>query len=132
MKKHIYIVLFSILITSCDVEEFLDVKPTGSLIPETVEHYDKLLENPTIHNGTWSNLAYMDPDVYLSDALYENLANEYSKRQYEWQADTYEVEGSNSDDTDWKNKYRSIYNKIHANRNTLINKNIPSSNMSTK
>ena len=65
MKKTIFILLISVLLASCDTDSFLDVKPTGTLIPEEVAHYDKLLENPTQQYYAYNNTYYMDPEVEL-------------------------------------------------------------------
>ncbi len=60
MKKLIYIFITIVLVTSC--KDFLDVTPTGVVIPHTVEQYDLILKG--ISNINLSEAIYMDPDVY--------------------------------------------------------------------
>ena len=105
MKKTITILFISILVTSCDIDNFLDVKPTGSLIPQTVEDYDNLLEDPLITVDVWSNLHYMDPDVFMPEETYYGLTKN-RQLQYEWSATPYD---ETEDDKDWEYRYKYIY-----------------------
>ena len=110
MKKYIYIVLAIAFLHSCNVDEFLDVKPTGTVIPQTVQDFDQLLNNPTGSNndGYWSNLDYIDPDVFLNDELFNRLgANDLSEiKAYKWENSLYL---GNDDDPDWNRGYAKIY-----------------------
>ena len=111
MKKifYLFIILFC---TSC--KKFLDVKPTGVLIPQTVEDYDKLLNNPSIARPTLNNLWCLDPDTYLTDNLYDALWDPQNLKQYTWDTATADI---NEDDYDWNNRYAAIliYNEIIPN-----------------
>lgn len=62
MKKIIYIIICLLALNSCD--EFLDVKPTGVVIPESVEHFDQMLTG--VNYFFESVVLYMDPDVYTN------------------------------------------------------------------
>ena len=107
MKKYIFIILSTILLTSCvNPDEFLDVKPTGTLIPQTVEDFDKLLEDYKSSFTTWNNMTYMDPDVYMPGKNYNDLWRNKWKRQYEWAQPQFT---NDEDDIDWINKYERIH-----------------------
>lgn len=67
MKILIRFILIFLLFNSFSVDEFLDAKPTGALIPETVEGFDKLLESPVTSCETFRYLTFMGPDVYFTD-----------------------------------------------------------------
>lgn len=43
MKKSIYILLFSILLSATGCDKFLDITPTGRVIPETAQDYRELM-----------------------------------------------------------------------------------------
>jgi len=62
MKKIIYIIICVLVLNSCD--DFLDVKPTGVVIPESVEHFDQMLSG--VNYFFESVVLYMDPDVYTN------------------------------------------------------------------
>ena len=114
MKKQILILLVSVIILgSCNPDEFLDIKPTGTLIPKTVEDFDKLLEDYNTSFSTMNNLTYMDPDTYMPGKNYNDLYRNKWKRQYEWAENQYTAE---ENDYDWV--YR--YEKIHV-YNLIIN-----------
>ncbi len=82
MKKTLYLVLsllivLSVSTTSC-TDEFLDVIPTGVVIPNTVDHYDQML------NGVYTSAVgqaelYMDPDVFIESASSSYL---WTEKQY--------------------------------------------------
>lgn len=60
MKKILYIIIGVLTLSACN-EDFLDVVPTGMVIPKTVEDYDKMLLGIRYYNS--SPLFYMNPDV---------------------------------------------------------------------
>ncbi|TRZ41303.1 RagB/SusD family nutrient uptake outer membrane protein [Robertkochia solimangrovi] len=105
--KNLFILTFiAILFVSCNADEFLDVVPTGSKIPNTIEDYDKLLEDHQTANPTWANIYYMDPDTYLTDEIYNAITYEFQRNQYRWSQDQFL---QNEDDNNWKYKYQRIY-----------------------
>lgn len=112
--KNIFILLFiALAFTSCDT--FLDVKPTGSLIPKTLEDYDKLMGSPWAISKGPDNMVYMDPDIYMPGKSYADLAgNIANQKQYSWADDFFKPE---DDDSDWNNRYNLIHivNEIIAN-----------------
>ncbi len=106
MKKTIFILLISVLLASCDTDSFLDVKPTGKLIPETVADFDKLLENPSNQYYAYRNTFYMDPDVELGPNGDQRLWSLSMKRQYEWAEHIF---NEDENDYDWNYNYQYIY-----------------------
>ena len=48
MKKIISFLIIAITLISCDADDFLDIKPKGELIPETLEDYDLILNSTDI------------------------------------------------------------------------------------
>jgi len=109
MKKQILIILVAVtaLLGACtDPDEFLDVKPTGTLIPQTVEDFDKLMESPSTSYTTWYNMTYMDPDTWMPGKNYNDLWMNKWKRQYEW-ADDHLTADEN--DSDWANRFVMIH-----------------------
>jgi len=109
MKKYslIFLIVVSALFGSCiDPDEFLDVKPTGTLIPQTVEDFDKLMEAPATSYTTWYNMTYMDPDTWMPGKNYNDLWRNNWKRQYEWAEQQYTAE---EDDSDWVNRFTMIH-----------------------
>jgi len=105
MKKYIILLTLTFtLLTACD--DFLDVIPTGSLIPNTVEDFDKLLNEKRLSHTNWTNLAYMDPDAYMPGHQYYNMWVPRWQKQYTWREDPYEEK---SQDPDWNSRYKYIY-----------------------
>jgi len=110
MKKYI-IILICICTSFAACDDFLDVIPTGTLIPTTVDDYDKLLNNRNLHVSCWNNLAYMDPDWYMPDNHYHNIWSASRKKQYIWHEHPYELK---ENDSDWNSRYKYIliYNEV--------------------
>ncbi len=106
MKKILKTIIISIILVSCNNDNFLDVIPNGTLIPQTIEDFDKLLEDPFVTYGVWTNLNYMDPDLYMSDLTYNGLTDMERQLQYEWDESPY---GLTKDDKDWIDRYKYIY-----------------------
>ena len=123
MKKIVYLVAI-LLCTSC--KKFLDVKPTGVLIPQTVEDYNKLLNNPNIAQPSLNNLWCIDPDIYLTNTLFDALWDLQNLKQYTWDTTTADV---NENDYDWNYRYAAIhiYNEIIPNIDAAQTGNVPES-----
>jgi hypothetical protein len=110
MKKYIIILTLTLTVfTAC--EDFLDVKPTGSLIPSTVEDYDKLLNQKPICHTNWINMAYMDPDLYMPGDHYANIWEPHWENQYQWTDEYYDAKAH---DWDWNDRFKwiHIYNQV--------------------
>lgn len=108
MKK-ISILLTAILFLAC--EDFLDVKPTGTRIPNTVEDFDKLLNNVKIGYSNVQNVMFMDPDHDLPGDHYAGIWEPIRRRQYGWELHAYEQQDQ---DPDWNTRYQhiNVYNQI--------------------
>ncbi|RLD70789.1 MAG: hypothetical protein DRI98_07000 [Bacteroidetes bacterium] len=112
MKRYFTIIILALTcLTACD--EFLDVIPTGKVIPNTVEDFDKLLNNPSLVYNTWGNMAYMDPDLYMPENNYNNMWQSKWRKQYTWSEDPIDEKDQ---DPDWNTRYKYIY--VY---NTIIN-----------
>ncbi|MCP4460750.1 MAG: RagB/SusD family nutrient uptake outer membrane protein [Cytophagales bacterium] len=108
MKKYILLLTFTWFF-SCN--DFLDVKPTGTVIPKTVEDFDKLLNNKLITHDNVQNVLFMDPDWWLPGFHYSGIWQPVYRKQYNWDPNPYEVV---QQDTDWNGRYQQIavYNEI--------------------
>lgn len=91
-----------ILIGAC--KKFLDVKPKGVVIPETVSDYDKMM-NGVVSNLVCSYLVYLDPDNGVSDQVAVSTGA-VSYRAYGWEPFISTV---SDQDADWNRLYKSIY-----------------------
>lgn len=109
MKLHkIYILVFVLGMFSCqNPDEFLDVLPTGRVIPTTLEDFDNLLNSPDFFFRRQENLALMDPDVYLNDVAFSTISNDNVKvNAYSWITDLRLVEQS---DPDYVRNYQMLH-----------------------
>ncbi|UNY98561.1 RagB/SusD family nutrient uptake outer membrane protein [Zhouia spongiae] len=112
-KRHIYILLTFLTLSACQSpDDFLDVEPTGYIIPSTLEDYDKMLQDYAIIRGTGSgvgnNTRFMDPDVYHNQASFNTISNSTpSVNAYTWQHDLFDPAVSDND-------YNGLYQYIHV------------------
>src|SRR5882757_2818227 len=90
--KILYISMISVLVIFSSCNKFLDVKPKGKLIPETVADYDHLLDNEDIvkfmflDNNTGCMLGYMTDNMNMSDGyakiIYIGASNPNMEQYY--------------------------------------------------
>jgi hypothetical protein len=90
--KILYLSMISVLVIFSSCNKFLDVKPKGKLIPETVADYDHLLDNEDIvkfmflDNNTGCMLGYMTDNMNMSDGyakiIYIGASNPNMERYY--------------------------------------------------
>jgi hypothetical protein len=106
MKKYSIVIITLLLTALSACDDFLDVIPTGTHIPSTVEDYDKMLNNGSLIYTNWYNLHYMDPDMYMPDAHYNNIWQNQWRKQYTWSEDPYDEKAQ---DGDWNQRYKYIY-----------------------
>jgi len=130
MKKILYI-LIAISLSSC--KDFLDVKPTGGKILESVEDYDKLLNYYQLANlSNYENLIYKDPDMALNNQQYGALgaSGKIAQKQYTWSNDTHMI---TDNDWDWNSRYSGIgnYNEVLDNIDAAPLGNVPASKRTT-
>ncbi|WGQ10749.1 RagB/SusD family nutrient uptake outer membrane protein [Pedobacter gandavensis] len=104
--KYIYVILSCILFSACK-KNWLDAKPTSSLIiPTKVEDFQALLDNPNVMNlnqcGGAGELSAGDfqttYEAYLSSPIQDRNA-------YTWAVKDDYYEGS---DADWRNAYQRV------------------------
>lgn len=107
--KTIYILIAFLILSSCqNPDEFLDVVPTGTIIPSTLEDYDKMLQDYAILRSVGTNNRYIDPDVYHSQASFSTISNNsVSVNAYMWKHDIFNATQSDAD-------YNSYYYYIHV------------------
>ncbi len=108
-QKIIHIVLFSLLLCSCD--KYLDVQPKGKVIPQTINDFDLLLNggNYNIHSTADEDMLFLSADDFKSgtDRLGDiNNANNILVRIYRWDKDLYIPEASVNL---WNNSYNNLY-----------------------
>jgi len=104
-KLIIYTVLL-LMITSCDKAEFLDKKPSASLVvPTKLEDFRRLLDNTNIFNFTGGLAQMSGDDYYMENAQY--MAGITTQRNaYIWAKDIYIGEGPVAD---WFQLYREVF-----------------------
>lgn len=117
-KTYIYLLLTFLTLSACQSpDDFLDVEPTGLIIPSTLEDIDKLLQNYAILREVGQNTRFMDPDVYHNDASFASIANTTKDvNAYAWKHDIFPI-GVNDKD------YNDFYFYIHTMNYILENVN---------
>lgn len=100
MKTKFYIGILGILLMSCN--NFLDADQKGAVIPETVEDYDGMLNNP--YSGMLNNMLYMSPEVHVIDDELTNVKKSHLQA-YRW-ADYQYLSGE--PDENWNAFYARI------------------------
>ncbi|WP_242202368.1 RagB/SusD family nutrient uptake outer membrane protein [Aestuariivivens insulae] len=107
--RYIYSLLTFLILSACqNPDEFLDVEPTGYIIPSTLEEYDKLLQNYAILRSVGTNVRYMDPDVYHNDVSFASISSSApSVNAYAWKHDIFPPGVSDND-------YNDFYFYIHT------------------
>lgn len=103
----IYPLLLALFVLGCqNPDEFLDVIPTGQVIPKTLDDIDGLLNSYEYARGRGENLAYMDPDVHMSSFTYGTFVNPFDQLAYQWNSELYNADGR---DDDYIEAYKFIY-----------------------
>lgn len=107
MKRYLTIVFIAGILSACNPDKFLEVIPTGSKIPTTVEDFDRLLQNPDAGtSASMANLQLLDPDITMPGEHYNELTTPSSKLLYTWDSNPYASAGEV--DNDWNWNYRKI------------------------
>lgn len=106
--KNIFLKLFAfwVLFSIIGCSDFLDEKSDSRLAtPVTLEDNQALMDRTfnTVLSNSISGQISAD-EIYITDADYGNLTNEFEKRLYTWQPG----EVSSSDENDWGSCYRRI------------------------
>ena len=115
-KRYLYLLMALITVSACqNPDEFLDVEPTGVVIPTTLEDYDKMLQDYAILRSVGKNTRFIDPDVFHNDRSFASIANTYEfVSAYTWQHDIFEPGRADSD-------YADFYYYIHV-MNEILSK----------
>lgn len=109
--KFIYILIILLTITSCNREEWLDIKPTGVVIPQKVSDYRLLLDQVArvgVSPGfvrAQGNTYLMTNDFHISEAWAPYMTKN-EKRMYLWSDNIFDP---NQEDRDWDIFYGQIY-----------------------
>lgn len=105
--KQIAILLATLLLSWGCHKEFLDEKPSTSIVqPTTLEEFQGLLDNYDVMNIT-SGLGVVSADDHLfnSDAIWMSARTATERNAYIWAKDLYE--GENAED--WNKPYTTIF-----------------------
>ena len=96
-----------IALTTMSCDDFLDVKPTGKRMPETVKDYSMMLADYREHGEALFNIYLKSPELKLSDGLYKWLwGGTVYQKQYMWRDHIYT---ESMDDSDWTKNYHTIH-----------------------
>lgn len=100
----IYCTIF--ILSSCG-HDFLDFKRDQSMVvPETVEDFQALMDNPNVMNFSSLNLPEIASDDFVvTDQFYNTLSSVLQRQAYIWQFDNM-YEGQST--TDWDRGYKKI------------------------
>ncbi|MBI9057213.1 MAG: RagB/SusD family nutrient uptake outer membrane protein [Labilibaculum sp.] len=112
MKNIIYLFILFVLASSCDGDEWLDIKPKGKVIPNKVEDYRLLMdqtqgrgESASVQESLGGDLFRTD-DIVISDDNFTTNYGESIRNAYSFAEHTYlETE----EDPDWNVLYNQIY-----------------------
>lgn len=107
-NKYYYLLLFVAVLFSCEKpDDFLDVKPTGRVIPTTLEDFDNLLNGIDMMFSRNVHMRFMDPDVYMNESSYASISGDnINENAYSWNSDLTLPDQANSD-------YNESYQFIH-------------------
>ena len=102
--KHINKLLIMVLLTSCNTDDFLDIKPKNVLIPTTLEDFRLLLDNQNNMNISPYSGQYSadDLDVVSSDFIIRS----FERRMYTWDEELFLP---TDELTDWSYSYDAIF-----------------------
>ena len=116
-KTYILPLLLGVLLTSCN--DFLGIKPKGSLIPEKDQDFEYMLNYAQLLKTGESYPAFLTDDAYLPYESQNMIsqgfvgADQSTKNAYSFQPDIF---GASDDDGLWVYSYQRIYYY-----NTIIN-----------
>lgn len=102
-----YILFTLLIISGCDKADFLDTKPSSSILePKTISDFQQLLEDNAFTMNYTGALAQMGADdYYVSDADYET-ATITERNSYIWAKDIY---GGEVAIPDWDKLYKQVF-----------------------
>ena len=105
MKNIIKFLVVALLFTGCSTDDFLDVKPSNLLIPQTLDDFRLLLDDQYTLNSFPISGIFSDDDVYLSQSRL-SFTEPWIGNLYRWKKNIYDTQGNVRD---WNNPYKAIY-----------------------
>jgi len=102
--KYIYLVVLSILFSSCD--DYLDITPKGKIIPKAIEDYELMLYKDQGFSTFSHDLTYGTDEFAISDKNYE-ITGMKQRNCYAWNSEIYDP--NTISNTSWTTLYRNIY-----------------------
>lgn len=106
---HQYTLLFFIILIYSCKKDFLDAKPSSSLVtPSTLADYQAMLENVDVLNRATPGLLQMASDdyVFVSDAAWDDTSLNAERNSYLWAKDLYQGQNNIKD---WNAGYSSVF-----------------------
>ncbi len=114
MKKYIKIICLSALLSLVACDDYLDIEPKGSLIPQSVEDYERLLVNYDILKTSAEYGVYLTDDVFIPEKFEDNYILGFDKIRENYKKNLYtfdkEVFLESEKDYSWISPYKAIYN----------------------
>lgn len=104
----------TVYISSC--KKYVELKPQGKTIAETVNDYSQLLNNSEVFNRSYSSVEYLTDDIALENNNLIDRFDAASLMMYKW-ADFYYQ--TSNDDPEWNLFYKQIYTS------TVVIKGVP-------
>lgn len=105
--KRIYLafVLLAASLSSC--QKYLDIRPKGKFIPQTIQDYEELSSNPSYAGNGNAYLERLSDGIYLPQAVVNSGMNGVGSKTYIWAPEYYlETES----DRTWNDNYNNIFN----------------------
>lgn len=109
MKKRFIYLLFSLIMFSSCRKDFLDMKPSSSIVqPATLEDMEGLLENYGVMNTISPALGQLSSDEYfiVDQKAWEGTLTQTERRAYVWEKDIY---NGDINIMDWNKPYAAIF-----------------------
>lgn len=117
MKKYIHIIISTVFLSflsSC--EKYLDIIPKGYVIPQTVEDYERILNDISLTKMLSDGIEKLSDDYYAPSLIEGTDVAEVDYRLYFWLASPY----STPSDFQYYSYWNKLYNKIYQ-YNAVIN-----------
>ncbi|WP_211348393.1 RagB/SusD family nutrient uptake outer membrane protein [Sphingobacterium yanglingense] len=96
-----------LLLSSC--EKYLDIKPKGYVIPQTVEEYERILNNAKMTKLLSDGIEKLADDFYNPELVKDNRIQEVDYRLYFWLPQPYTTPEDYSYYSYWNIMYAAIY-----------------------
>lgn len=97
--------LMLLTVFMCSCSDFLDIKPKGRDVPETVEHYNGLFNNNQFMDLGSVCYLYMTDEITVTESSFNNM-DILAQRAYRWDAKIFE---ENTAADEFNRMYNHIY-----------------------